>query len=77
MNYFDESTMNVSWGLNSRTKQVLEAVRFFSVTNYSECSKAIGKTPGTTLEPFSLTEFMTFLVKKGVFTNNQNAFRVI
>ena len=68
--------MNAPWGIVSRLKLVLSAIKFFNPANYVESCNALGMPPNTKTEFFSLTEFLTYLDKTKVFKKKPNAFRV-
>lgn len=77
MKLFDESSMNAPWGLESRKNLVVAAGVFFDPVRYVQSCEAIGKTPASTVRPFSLRDFLTYLEKQAVFPKSPNAFRVM
>ena len=77
MELFNKDTMNAPWGLASRMKLVMSAVKFFNLSNYADSCNAINKTPLKTPElGFSLEEFLTYLDNTKIFEKKPNAFRV-
>ena len=69
--------MNAPWSVESRTKVAALAARFFNPNNYVKNCEAIGRTPKGTFEVFSLTDFITYLDRLGVFPKKPNLIRVI
>ena len=77
MNLWNQNTMNAPWSIEARTRLAFSAIRFFNPLNYAESCAAIGKSASTSPEPFSVTEFITFLEKSREWPKKPSVFRVI
>ena len=77
MELWNQSTMNAPWSVESRTKLAFSAVRFFNPLKYAESCAAIGKPASRSPEPFSITEFMTFLENNREFPKKPSVLRVV
>ena len=75
MQLWNRDTMNAPWGVTSRRKLAVCAVRFFDPKNYVDSCKTIGKTPNEQAELFSVSEFMKYLENKKVFAKKPNVLR--
>ena len=77
MELWNQNTLSAPWGLGSRTKLAFLAIEFFNLLNYVDKCQTIGKTPKEKPEPFSLSEFMTYLENKKAFDKKPDVFRVV
>ena len=77
MELWNQNTMNAPWGLGSRTKLAILAIEFFNPLKYVDNCKTIGKTPKEKPEPFSFSEFMTYLKDKKAFDKKPSTLRAI
>ena len=68
--------MNASWGLASRLKLALSAIKFFNPANYVESCNVLGRPSKKEPELFSIEEFLTYLDNIKAYEKKPNAFRV-
>ena len=74
---FDKDTMNAPWGIVTRLKTAVSAVRFFNPLNGAESRRAIGQDSDAD-GPLSLTDFVRYLEKTDAFEGRSpNVLRVV
>ena len=62
MKIFDADTMNAPWGLITKLKTAVSAIRFFNPQNLAESRHTIGRGPDGN-RPLSLMDFVRYLEK--------------
>ena len=72
-------TMNAPWGLESRSKLVTLACRFFNFNKVADNHRAIGKEVPSSenLQPLTVEDFLKYLELSRAFSKTPNAFRVM
>ena len=77
MQIFDSDTMNAPWGLVTKLKTAVSAIRFFNPQNGAESRRAIGLEPDED-QPLSLMDFARYLEKTNAFDGRKpNLLRVV
>lgn len=77
MRIFDTDTMNAPWGIVTRLKTAVSAIRFFNPQNGAASRRAIGQDSDAD-GPLSLTDFVRYLEKTNAFEGRHpNVLRIV
>ena len=77
MQIFDSDTMNAPWGIVTKLKTAVSAIRFFNPQNLAESKREIGLEPDGN-RPLSLMDFVRYLEMTNAFEGRKpNLLRVV